>query len=452
MYNFIKRTVRRFFFSCKNTVNKFIKILSKKEKLYLLLLIVVVLISLTMIIKNNQKTTILAADYGGILREGILSDQTSEITETVAYLTKIGLVRFDSQGNIIPALSKSWEISSDGKNYTFTLEDFVNSNDLLIILKKDPKWSSSGVIITAPTKDTLVFNLTQPFGLLLNNLTENIFPYGPYTVQKESTKEIDFVSNNNFFLGKPYIPKIKLIYYKDSASLIKAAGNNQLNSIASIKNSDSLPKKWKDYQMLLPRYVDLFFNLKREAIQSKDLRTKLSKGEKLETTVDLTLVTSDKPDYIQKAEEIKNKWQDLGVNLQISIKGIDELQQDIIPTRNYDLLLYGIDFGKDPDPYPFWHSSQISSTGLNLSNFSDVKADKLLEDTRLTNDINLRNQKYQDFLKILDEEVPVILLDQVTWRYATSDKIQGLINHTSFTGSDRFFEVWKWYIKTKKSK
>ena len=38
-----------------------------------------------------------------------------------------GLLRYDAKLNPLPGLAKSWEISSDGKTYTFKLQDGVTS-------------------------------------------------------------------------------------------------------------------------------------------------------------------------------------------------------------------------------------------------------------------------------------------------------------------------------------
>ena len=107
-------------------------------------------------------------------------------------------------------------------------------------------------------------------------------------------------------------------------------------------------------------------------------------------------MTSDNPKNIELARNIVEKWAKNGVKINLDVKDNVSLQKTVIPKRDYDLLLYGLDYGEDPDPYPFWHSSQIKDDGKNLSNFKNVKADKLLEAARQEFDFqNWREKKYQ---------------------------------------------------------
>ena len=123
------------------------------------------------------------------------------------------------------------------------------------------------------------------------------------------------------------------------------------------------------------------------------------------------------------------------------------MQTDIIPSRNYDVLIFGIDLGADPDPYPFWHSSQRSATGLNLSNFADVNADKLLEQARKTGKTTDRTKLYDQFNQILDTQKPWLVLDHPQLEYAIDSSIVGPVSGAGFYATDRFRNVSTWYIK-----
>jgi len=52
-----------------------------------------------------------------------------------------GLTRFTSDGSIVPALAKSWEISDDGLTYTFSLQDGVRFHDGTTMDAEDVKFS-----------------------------------------------------------------------------------------------------------------------------------------------------------------------------------------------------------------------------------------------------------------------------------------------------------------------
>ena len=71
----------------------------------------------------------------------------------------------------------------------------------------------------------------------------------------------------------------------------------------------------------------------------------------------------------------------------------------VVTKRNYDILIYEIDLGADPDLFAYYHSSQASQSGLNLSNYKNSLIDDLILGARETTDESLRLAKYETFLK-----------------------------------------------------
>jgi peptide/nickel transport system substrate-binding protein len=61
---------------------------------------------------------------------------------------------------------------------------------------------------------------------------------------------------------------------------------------------------------------------------------------------------------------------------------------------------------KDPDQYMLWHSSQQN----NISNYKNLRIDKLLEDGRQTQDQDQRVKLYEDFQKYLLDDPPATFL------------------------------------------
>lgn len=415
---------------------------------------VIVICSSLLFYNKYLANTKLAPNLGGVYTEGVIINSQENVSSLVNQLTKVGLVRFDKDKKIIPALGTKWEISEDQKTYTFELIGNVKSGEITDILKKEKKdWQDQNIEIKNPDEHTLEITLSQPFSPFLASLTEPIFPYGPYKIQNESKKEISFASRDDFYLGKANISEIIIKIYPDETNLNQALKNNEIDGVGELTGGTTLPKNFNKYQMTLPRYLMVFFNINSAVFSNKEIRQKLARGEKLPKEIEFNLVTANNQKNIAKAEELKNKWQAQGAKANIIAKDSKDLQKDIMPNRQYDALLYGLDYGNDPDPYPFWHSSQITNQGLNLANFADVGADKLLEEARQTTNEEERAKKYQEFQKILDEEVPVVVLEQVNWQYAISSRIKGMTpEHMGITPADRFFEVWNWYIKEKRVK
>lgn len=164
----------------------------------------------------------------------------------------------------------------------------------------------------------------------------------------------------------------------------------------------------------------------------------------------LKLVTADTPEYAAVAAVLKKNWEAVGAKVTVEAVSASKIQNDSIRTREYDALLYGEIIGPDPDPYPFWHSSQTESSGLNLAMFNHRRADELLEKARLSVAPEERAAFYREFQDILAEESPASFLYSPTYAYAVSRRVQGMSAATVFAPSDRFTGVTEWYVETKR--
>ncbi len=165
----------------------------------------------------------------------------------------------------------------------------------------------------------------------------------------------------------------------------------------------------------------------------------------------VTLVTVDQEENARVADMLKEMWKQAGIGVDVQLVSPSQVASETIAPRNYEAFLYGEIIGADPDLYPFWHSSQVPSPGLNLAQFSNADADKLLEEGRTIADQKKRSAAYHAFQKILTEEVPAIFLYNPTYNYVVSTKIKGV--HTGrqiVYPSDRFSDLAGWYIKSKR--
>ena len=182
------------------------------------------------------------------------------------------------------------------------------------------------------------------------------------------------------------------------------------------------------------------------------VRQKKIKRDNKEELVNLEikLTTVQKDENIQVAEKIRELWQGVGVKVNVEIVDLSRVQRDVIKPRAYEVLLFGQILGRDPDPYPFWHSSQANDPGLNLALYNNKEADKLLEEARRTTDPDKRARDYLEFEKKLNADIPAIFLYSLKYSYLLPNNIQGVkavkINQTS----DRFSTINEWYVKTPK--
>jgi len=172
--------------------------------------------------------------------------------------------------------------------------------------------------------------------------------------------------------------------------------------------------------------------------------------QKDQNILSITLTTVDNPETAAAATLIKKQWENIGVKVNLNIVDKDRLIPDIIKPRQYEALLFGQIVGYDPDPYAFWHSSQINYPGVNLAMYSNKKIDGLLEEARKISDVAVRTQKYREFQQTINNELPAIFLYNPTYPYVLSKQIKGFTVERIAAPADRFNTIADWYIKTKR--
>ena len=119
--------------------------------------------------------------------------------------------------------------------------------------------------------------------------------------------------------------------------------------------------------------------------------------------------------------------------------------QNILQPRNFDVLLYQYNIGADLDVYAYWHSSQVTQHGSNFSNYSNVISDEALTSARARVEPTLRNAKYITFAKQWLSDIPAIALYQPTAQYVTSNNVHSFDNlDILISPIDRYSDVLDW--------
>lgn len=327
---------------------------------------------------------------------------------------------------------------------------------------------------------------------------------GPYKVERLTTgkaglRNLTLEAFDKYHFGKAHISKVTFIFYSNLDQALKGyqqgavigLANIEPEKIAELKNEKNLIL----YSVKLNNFLAVFFNLTNPVLQDVKLRESLvaaidkSKlkqeifGESAEVIdnpilsgllgfsltdfqkfdlnlakqglagrkINLTLVTSKTERNKKIAEFLVQSWKEVGVEIKPVFLDQETLQTKIIPERQFDLLLFGINLGADPDPYPFWHSSQIKE-GLNITGFNSPQADKILVQSQKILDENLRAEQLKDFQDIIGKEYPALFLVRVNLIFGAKEIVKGITynNGVGATSADRFYDVQKWYIKTKR--
>jgi len=304
---------------------------------------------------NNTK---IAPAHGGTYTEGVVGQprfinpiygETNDVDRTLIGLVYSGLMSYDKDGNLVADLVKNYQISEDGKIYTFELKDNLywhdgvplTTDDIIYTIKliqnsdyKSPLRANWLNVETQKISDkSFAFALGSPYNSFLENCTIKIIPQhiwknilpenfalssynlqpigsGPYILSDiEQTnngfiKNIKFSANNKYYNKKPYISTIFFNFFNTKEELIKAAGQKLIDgfSVSALDSDEALSEKqinqiwtingkFTDYSFIMPRYFAVFFN------------TQNSKIFKDTNIIKALNYATDKQDLVQKIGE-----------------------------------------------------------------------------------------------------------------------------------------------------
>ncbi len=161
-----------------------------------------------------------------------------------------------------------------------------------------------------------------------------------------------------------------------------------------------------------------------------------------------SLLSSDDPTKIRLAETIRDQWQQIGVSATVEVVGAG-LNTRLVE-HNFQAVLAEVLLAGDPDPYPFWHQTQIEG-GQNYAGWDNIEASKLLESARTISDKGLRNDYYFGFQRIFAEEVPSLVLFHPIYMYGVNRDIFDVQLTPMTNPSDRFKTVANWYMLTRQA-
>lgn len=164
----------------------------------------------------------------------------------------------------------------------------------------------------------------------------------------------------------------------------------------------------------------------------------------------LSVVTTKNVDYEKALEGIAAQWRSLGITVTTQIvdpsDSSQNVAQEVLQPRRYDVLLYQLTIGRDLDVYGYWHGSQAAN-GLNFSNYSNAISNEALESARTRIDPDLRNAKYMAFAKQWLNDVPAIGLYQATAQYVHTQSVHAVPeNYTIISPTDRYSSVRYWTV------
>ena len=248
------------------------------------------------------------------------------------YNSMEGLVRLDKDGQAVPGMASSWEVSQDGMTYTFHLRDAkwsngdaVTSKDFVYSWKRtlDPKTASQyasmlfwikgaqemnqnqgkDLGVQTPDDKTLVVTLNQPTPFFLNQMSfptffplnqkfveakgkdfgtspETLLTNGPFKVSAWTHEQSITLDKNADYWDKNAVKLNKVTYnvVKDSNTALNMYESGEIDRVALVREQVESYKDKKDEFGTQPELTNgyLTFNPKVKGLDNAKIRTALT--------------------------------------------------------------------------------------------------------------------------------------------------------------------------------
>ena len=161
----------------------------------------------------------------------------------------------------------------------------------------------------------------------------------------------------------------------------------------------------------------------------------------------LSVVAPQSGDFPEILENISKQWRKVGVDVKTQVVPTNTFEQNILTSRAYDVLIYELALGADPDIFAYWHSSQATVRGFNLSNYRSGISDDALVSARSRGESELRNAKYRGFFKQWLDDAPAVALYRPHLRYVTTDNTRSVISERSVIDTQgRYHTLDQWTV------
>ncbi len=163
-----------------------------------------------------------------------------------------------------------------------------------------------------------------------------------------------------------------------------------------------------------------------------------------------TLLVPDDPLHRAVADIAVRNWAALGMQARQEFLPAEEVKT-ALANRTFEAALTDLTFADtpDPDPYPFWHQTQIE-IGQNFSGYNNRDLSEILEQARTIPSYADRAKFYRAFQSKFADSTPAVLLYYPVFNYAVDKKVRGVQLGPLVDRGDRFNNLADWYIVTRR--
>lgn len=324
-------------------------------------------------------------------------------------------------------------------------------------------------------------------------------------------KIVHLVRNNDYYAGLAKLDRFQLHVYSTRDAIVKALSNGEVSASPDLSATNASLMNQAHYDVRtspIDSGVYALFNTTSDLLKDKSIRQALQRGTNVKAiqsklpitapaldlpfiagevsgdvpkvapydvaaagsildadgwkfdgtirkkngvTLKLNVVTTKDADYERVLEELVSQWRKLGIVISTLVVDPSDpsqhVTQDVLQKRNYDVLLYQLTIGADPDVYAYWHSSQAypNRSGFNFSNYANAISDDALSSARSRLEPSLRNAKYLAFARQWLADVPAIGLYQSTEQYVSSKIVLPYASSNVLVNpADRYADILYW--------
>ena len=119
-----------------------------------------------------------------------------------------------------------------------------------------------------------------------------------------------------------------------------------------------------------------------------------------------------------------DQWQQVGAKVATKPVQFPQLVTQLSQTREFEMILLGIQEGLEPDVTQLWSSKSIGNGALNGASYKNSKVDDLLDQGVVVFDREKRKQIYQQIQEQLMEDLPAPLLVYPKSLYGISKRVK----------------------------
>ncbi|PIR88608.1 MAG: hypothetical protein COU09_01335 [Candidatus Harrisonbacteria bacterium CG10_big_fil_rev_8_21_14_0_10_44_23] len=326
--------------------------------------------------------------------------------------------------------------------------------------------------------------------------------------------EYKLVRNNNYAGERALIGRFNVRFFQTFKEALAAFNRHYLDGIGGLRNEHvaSISRQAEVYTFNVPRYYALFVNQSANAalaelevrkamdlaidrkslinsalegqgeiadgpilpfldgyLKPEDNKQSLREAKKVlgdagwETNkdtglrekdgevLDFDLIVPNIDFLVESAQILQKQVKEIGVNFSPIVLEPEDVNEEIIKTRNYQILLFGNVLRENSDIYSFWHSNQRFYPGLNLSLYSNPEVDEALGVSRTVFDQEERAAALNLIQSKIRSGLPAIFLYSPNYIYASRPETKGIEGTLLPSPADHLEEAAAWYFETTRS-